>query len=318
MPGRLTIRGRHGANRRHAVADASLARATTFGLGMMVLAGAMTATAPAPAGAQTFTGTLTTIRSRGEIVIGHRESEAPFSYISEALEPSGYAIELCGHIATAVRDELGLPDLPVRYLPVTPQTALPLLVNGTIDLECGTTTNTYARQQQVDFTHTIFITGTRLLVRAASRVKEIEDVGGGSLTAVRGSTSEQEAAVVLRAGSTEALVTPVEDAAAGLESLRDRRVWAFAADDVVLFELINRSRNPDAWKVTGRYLSYEPYAIMLRRNDSAFRRVANRALSDLFRTGRIEEIYRRHFEPHRIPLPPIARAAFALQAIPEG
>lgn len=274
-------------------------------------------TASGPSGDPTGAGTLTLIRARGDIIIGHRKAAAPFSYLSEGRDPSGYVVELCGHIAGAVRTALAMPSLGVRYLPVTADTALPMLLDGGIDLECGTTANTYTRQHQADFTHTVFITGTRLLVRARSRVQEIEDVAGGTVAALADSTSARTAAMVLRGGGIDAPIRPVATLADGVRALNDPAVWVLAADDVLLYDLINRKRRPDAWRVTGRLLSYEPYAIMLRRDESAFRRLANRALSALFRDGRIEAIFQRHFKPHGIPLSPLTRAAFALQAFPE-
>lgn len=264
------------------------------------------------------TGTLKKIKETGAIVIGHRESSLPFSFLDADKRPSGYAVDLCLSIVDEVKTTLQMPALSVNYVAVSPQTRIPMVVNGSIDLECGSTTNTLARQQQVDFSAVYFTTGTRLLTWKASRVREIENMGDSSIAVVGGSTNEKAIKNILDSGQMKgAKLILVKDYAEGISFLEAKTADAFATDDIVLFGLLAKSAKREELEVVGRLLTYDPYGIMLRRNDADFRLLVNKALARVFRSGEITKIYAKWFDPISVPMSPLLRAAFELQALPE-
>lgn len=281
----------------------------------LVLAMAVTSTPGVEA--QELTGTLKKIKDKGEIVIGHRETSAPFSYFDEKQQAAGFSVELCQRIADEVRKVVKAPDLKVRYLPVTGQTRIPLLTNGTIDIECGGTTHTLSRQQQVDFGPTIFVTGTRLLVRKNSGIKEIENIAGKKVALVQGTTNpEQMKQLIAELKIPNVSFALANDHAEAMLLLETNRADVYFTDEVLLYTMREKSRRKDDFVVTGRNLSFDPYAFMIRRDDSDFRLVVVRALAELFRTGEIDKFYGKWFKPLGIPLGEETKAAFRIQAYP--
>lgn len=280
---------------------------------------ALVATALATASqAQTLTGTLKKVKETGAITIGHRESSSPFSFLDSEKKPVGYAIDLCLKVVEEVRATLKSPDIAVKYTMVNAQTRIPLVVDGSVDLECGSTTNTLARQQQVDFSASYFTTGTRLLTWKAGKIREIEDLGGKPIAVVGGSTNEKAVKALVEAGKPkDAKLVVVKDYAEGLVALEGRTADAFATDDIVLFGLLVKSAKRNELEVVGRFLTYDPYGIMLRRDDPDFRLAVNRALARAFRSGEAEKLYAKWFGPISVPLSPLLKAGFELQAIPE-
>lgn len=269
------------------------------------------------AGAQELYGTLKKIKDSGTIAIGHRERSVPLSFRNDDGEVEGYTVELCMLIVDRVAAELGVDELTVEMVPVNPENRIPMLLDGTIDIECGSTTNNLTRQEQVDFSYITFITGTRLLVKADSGVQEIEDLSGKRVGAAAGSTNVtaiEEAALEL---GLDVEVVPFADHAEGFQALADAEIDAYSTDHILLYGLISKAEEPGAYAVVGRFLSYDPYGIMMRRDDSAFRLVVNRTLSDLYRSGEIFTIYQRWFDPMGIPTNVLLEAAFAIQALPE-
>jgi len=269
----------------------------------------------AQAVAQDLYGTLKKINDSGHIVIGYRETSVPFSYLDEDQRPVGYSIDLCLRIVDKVEETLG-KQIEVKYVPVNPKTRIPLLANGTIDIECGSTTNNLTRQQQVDYAHTTFITGTKLLVKASSGIREIEDLEGKRIALAQGTTNERAIKQVAEELGINIEALHVRDHGEGFLALQTDRVDAYSTDHILLHGLIATAKNPDDYIVTGRFLSFDPYAIMLRRDDSAFRLVANTVLSDLFRSGEINEIYAKWFDPMGVPQTDLLKAAFQIQALP--
>lgn len=263
--------------------------------------------------------TLARIRETNTIRIGHRLSSLPFSYLEEgSQQPIGYSIDLCRKIADAVQRALQLPNLEIEYILVDTQTRIPLLINGTIDLECGSTTNNLTRQEEVDFTHITFITGARLLVKSNSNINSLADLSGKSIGVSPNTTTEKIITEVIRQEQINATIyNQIRDHDEGFAALEGDLIDAFTTDDILLFSLVNQSRNPTDFQVVGDFLSYDPYGIMLRRNDADFRLVANRTLSELFRSGEIEEIYARWFLPLGVPMNPALKDAFRLQALPQ-
>lgn len=264
------------------------------------------------------TGTLKKIKESGVITIGHRDASMPFSFLDANKQPVGYAIDLCLKIFEEVKAVLQKPDVAVKYALVNAQTRIPLVVDGTVDLECGSTTNTLTRQQQVDFSAIYFTTGTRLLTWKASNTREIEDLSGRTIAVVAGSTNEKAVKALIDGGQVrDAKLSVVKDYAEGMARLESKSVDAFATDDIVLFGLVAKSARKNDLEVVGRLLTYDPYGVMLRRNDSEFRLVVNRALARLFRSGEIGKLHAKWFDPISVPMNPLLKAGFELQAIPE-
>lgn len=277
---------------------------------------AVLALAMLPAQAQELTGTLKKIADGGEIVLGHRESSVPFAYLDEKQQPIGYSIDLCLKVVEGVKAAVG-KDIKVRYVPVNPQTRIPLMANGTIHLECGSTTNNLTRQQQVAYLPTTFITGTKLLVRKAAGVKSIDDMAGKTIALAQGTTNERAVKAYIDEKKMDVKILPVKDHAEGMLALETDRVDAYSTDHILLFGLISKSKTPDDFEVVGDFLSFDPYAIMVPRNDADFQLAATKALSEVFRSGEIEKIYSKWFDPMGVPLSPELSIAFAVQALPE-
>ncbi|MCM2328549.1 MAG: amino acid ABC transporter substrate-binding protein [Lysobacter sp.] len=269
------------------------------------------------AAAQELTGTLKKVKETGTLTLGIRETSVPFSYLDEKQNAIGYSIDLCEKVVEAVKAELKMPDLKVRRIPVVSQTRIPLVANGTVDLECGSTTNTLTRQKQADFSHVTFIGGTRLLVKAKSGIKEVEDLRGKSISVSQGTTNERVIKNLSDKLNLGIKILNVKDHGEGFLVLESGRVDANVSDDIQLMGLRSKARNPGDYVVTGRLLSYEPFGLMLRRNDADFKLVVNRTLSGLMRTGEIEKIYAKWFDPLGAPITPTLRTAFEIQALPE-
>ncbi|AEI92770.1 amino acid ABC transporter substrate-binding protein [Roseobacter litoralis] len=261
-------------------------------------------------------GTLDKIAASGEIVIGHRESSVPFSYLDENQNPVGYSIDLCMKIVDAVAAELD-QELTIKYVPVNPKTRIALMANGTIDLECGSTTNNLTRQQQVEYLPVTFVTGTKILTRKDSGINSVADLDGMAVALAQGTTNERAVMAAVEAAGLDVKILPVRDHAEGMLSLETDRVDAYATDHILLHGLISKSKNPDDFAVVGDFLSFDPYALMVRRDDSAFELVGKKALAEVFRTGEIVEIYSKWFDPLGVPADPLLQAAFILGALPE-
>ncbi|MBK6981249.1 MAG: amino acid ABC transporter substrate-binding protein [Betaproteobacteria bacterium] len=267
--------------------------------------------------AQELTGTLKKVKESGTLTLGIRETSIPFSYLDEKQNAIGYSIDLCAKIVEAVKAELKMPNLTVRQIPVVSQTRVPLVANGTVDLECGSTTNTLTRQKQVEFSHVTFIGGTRLLVKVKSGVKEVEDLKGRPISVSQGTTNERVIKGLSDKLDLGIKVLNVKDHGEGFLVLESGRVDANVSDDIQLMGLRSRARNPKDYAVVGRHLSYEPFGLMFRRNDADFKLVVNRTLSGLMRSGEIEAIYAKWFDPLGAPLSDTMRTAFSIQALPE-
>jgi glutamate/aspartate transport system substrate-binding protein len=271
----------------------------------------------ASAHAEDLYGTLKKIKDSGTIVIGHNEDSPPFAYFDADGKPQGYSIDLCNRIAEGVKNELKMDNLTIKYQAVNGQTRTPLLVNGTVDMVCATTTNNFTRQREVDFLNTMFVTGNRLLVKKGSGIHEIEDLKGKVVSANQGTTNEKvlnDLNDKLHLGIT---ILPTRDQPQAWAALESGRTDAHMTDEVVEYGLIAKAKNPADYEVTGRLLSFDPYAIVVRRDDSAFRRVANQVLANLFRSGEIETIYKKWMDPIGMPLSSNLKVLFAMESIPD-
>lgn len=265
-------------------------------------------------------GTLKKIKDSGTINLGHREASVPFAYMDASGKPIGYSMDLCMLVIDRVKEELGMPDLEIKLVPVTSQTRIPLLANGTVDIECGSTTNNLTRQKQIDYLPITFITGTKLAVRKGSGIQEIEDLDNKTIALSLGTTNEKAVKATAKEKGLNTKYHMVKDHPQGWLALETGRADAYASDDVLLFGLISKSKNPDQYEVVGRFLSYDPYGIMVRRDDSAMRHLGTMVLSDLMRSGQILKIYDKWFNPGptniKMPISDTLKTAFEIQALP--
>ena len=281
-----------------------------------LMAAAIAVAATTGAAAQDLTGRLAKIAEAGEIVLGHRESSVPFAYLDENQKPIGYSMDLCMKVVEAVEEAVG-KDLNVRYVPVNPKTRIALMANGTIDLECGSTTNNLTRQEQVEYLPVTFITGTKILTRVGNGIEDVSGLEGKTIALAQGTTNERAIKAAVEAMGLNVDILPVRDHAEGMLALETDRVDAYSTDHILLFGLIAKSKTPEAFHVVGDFLSYDPYALMVPRNESDFELVGKRAMANVFRSGEINEIYEKWFGPLGVEQTDLLKAAFRLQALPE-
>lgn len=246
-------------------------------------------------------GTLKKVKDSGTITLGVRDSSIPFSYLDDKQSYQGYSIDLCMKIVSAVQKHLGLSSLNVKMSPVTSATRIPLMANGTVDLECGSTTNNLERQKQVAFAPTTFVTATRLLSKKASNVNSLSDMQGKALVSTSG-TSNLKLLTALNSEKNLGMnIMAAKDHAESFLMVETGRSVAFAMDDILLASLAASSKSPADYTVTKEALSVEPYGIMLRRDDPAFKKVVDDAISSVFKSGEINRIYAKWFQS---PIPP--------------
>ena len=276
----------------------------------------MTALVATTVHAQTRTGTLKKVADSGTLTVGFRENALPFSYTGSDGKPAGYSIDLCQEIAVAVQQELKLANLAVRWVPVTPENRVDAVANGTVDIECGSTTASLSRQEKVDFTLMTFVDGASLLIAEGSGLRTVDDLAGKRVGVVPGTTTEKAVADFLRGQSIAATVVPVKDHDEGLAALQTSKIEAYASDRTILIGLVLQARGTSRYALVSDDLSYEPYGFMVRRDDSAFRLVANRALARIYRSGAIGAIYAKWFGAMGKPTPALV-LMYALQGLPE-
>lgn len=246
-------------------------------------------------------GTLKKIKDSGSITIGHRESSVPFSYYDDQQHVVGYAQALCLKIADAVKAELALPKLDIKLNPVTSATRIPLMANGTIDLECGSTTNNLERQKQVAFTLTHFVTANRFLSKKAANIKSLDDLKGKTVVSTSGTSNIKQLTELNASRKLNLNIIPAKDHAEAFLTLETDRAVAFVMDDVLLASLAAGSKDPSAYLMSDEPLSTEPYGIMLRRDDPDFKRVVDAAMLALFKSGAVKALYETWFLK---PIPP--------------
>jgi glutamate/aspartate transport system substrate-binding protein len=260
---------------------------------------------------------LKRILERGAIDIGHREASVPFSYIDDKQQIEGYSVDLCMKVVDAVKQRLNKPDLKVTFTPINVTNRIPLVANGTVDLECGTTSNFLTRQEQVEFSPIYYVTGTQLLVNTASATREIEDLKGKRVAALQGSSNE---AAVRRLNDEKALgiqLIYVKDLPEGVLLVENDRVDGFVADGVqIKVYAATKARPAGSLAVVGRLLTYDPYSAMIQRGDQDFALLVRAAYADAFRSGEAEKIYAKWFDPLGLKIDGELLAAFRIQALP--
>jgi glutamate/aspartate transport system substrate-binding protein len=257
--------------------------------------------AEAPAAAQDLDGTLKKVKETGIFTVGYRESSLPLSYLDDKLKPVGFSIELCKHVVDAVKAKLGMPDLNVKYNPVTSATRIPLVANGTVDIECGSTANMTSRQQQVGFSYTFFVPQFKWIVRADSNIKSAEDLRGKTVAVTAGTNT---ALFVNKMNNEENLgmtITQGKDHAESFLLVETGRASAWMEDDVLLAGFRANAKSPADFKLLDKSYPSDPYALMIRKDDPQFKALVDEALAQLMRAGEFEQLYTQWFQR---PIPP--------------
>lgn len=246
-------------------------------------------------------GTLEKVKESGAITMGIRESSLPLSYLDDKQQPVGYHVEICQKIVDAVKANLALKTLKVNYQPVTSQNRIPLVTNGTVDIECGSTTNNAARQQQVAFAPTTFVTNVRMAVKKSSGITGLAQLNGKPVATTTGTTSVQLMRAHEKGQSVDFKEVYGKDHADSFLMLESDRAVAFVMDDNLLAGLIASSKNPNDYAIVGEVLNIEPIAIMMRKDDPQFQGLVNATVKDMAKTGELDKLYKKWFLS---PIPP--------------
>ncbi|MDP9130348.1 MAG: transporter substrate-binding domain-containing protein [Candidatus Binatota bacterium] len=247
------------------------------------------------ANAQELTGTLKKIKDTGSITIGHRESSIPFSFLDDKQQPVGYSMDLCSKVVDAVKTELKMPNLKVAYQPVTSANRIPLLQNGTIDLECGSTTNSVERQKQVAFGPTYFVVNISAAVKKSSGIKTFADLNGKTVASTSGTTSIPLLRGYEKAKGIDFKELQAKDHAESMQLVATDRAQAFIMDDILLAGQIANQQSPGDYMILTESLRTEPYSMMLRREDPQFKALVDRAVGNVYKSGEIDKIYSKWF-----------------------
>jgi len=251
--------------------------------------------------AQELTGVLKRVKDSGEITLGVRDSSVPFSYLDQNQQPVGYSVDLCLRVVDAVKAELKLPTLKVIYNPVTSANRIPLIANGTVEIECGSTVNNVERQQQVAFSDTTFIVSTKFVAKRANNLKTLADLKGKTVVCTAGTNTLARVNGLNQKNSLGMTILTAKDHAESFLYVETDRAAAFFEDDILLNGLVANARNPADYALSTEGYSIDPYALMLPRGDPAFKRVVDRMLVDLYKSGGVYPIYDKWFSK---PIPP--------------
>jgi glutamate/aspartate transport system substrate-binding protein len=270
----------------------TILRATTVAVTLLAVGAAV---------AQDASPTLKRIHDNGEVVLGVRDASIPFSYLDDKQQPVGYSVDLCLRVVDAVKAELKRPDLRVRYNPVTSANRIPLIANGTIDIECGSTVNNAERQKQVAFSLTTFIVSTKFVARKASNLKTLADLKGKTVVCTAGTNTFGRVNELNAKRDLGMTIVTGKDHAESMLMMESGRAVAFFEDDILLTGLMANSRNPADFALGTEAYSIDPYALMLPRGDAGFKRVVDATLAATFKSGAIMPIYARWFAQ---PIPP--------------
>jgi glutamate/aspartate transport system substrate-binding protein len=255
----------------------------------------------APALAFAQTSTLDKIKQSGTMTLAYREASIPFSYLDDKAQPTGFAYEICEKIADKVKVATGRSDLKKQYQAVTSANRIPLLQNGTIDIECGSTTNNSERGKQVQFAINYFYTGTRFMVKAGTNVSKLSDLAGKQVVSTTGTTNYQ---LIRRLNEEQKLgidLLGAKDHPESMLMVDTGRAVAYAMDDILLYSLKASAQNPASFAVVGEALQVEPYAIMMRKDDPAFKKLVDDMLAGMMKSGEFEALYKKWFQS---PIPP--------------
>jgi glutamate/aspartate transport system substrate-binding protein len=286
---------------------------------VVMLAAALATLSVQPAMAQELTGTLKKISETKTLVLGFRESSVPFSYLDNNQKPVGYSMDLCAKVVDAIKTTLKMPALKVDMQPVTSANRIPLLQNGTIDMECGSTTNSVKRQEQVAFGNTTFVTNVKIVVKKNSGIKSLADLNEQPIATTSGTTSVQLIKQNEKGANINFKEIYGKDHAESFLLVANDRAKAFIMDDILIAGLVANSTNPSDYIFLPEVLRNEPYGIMLRKDDPTFKAVVDKTLVGLMKSGEINKIYAKWFESNippkninlKFPMSPELKAAIA-------
>jgi glutamate/aspartate transport system substrate-binding protein len=272
-------------------------KAVLMGLTACLMSGPMATAARGQdaVGVERLSGTLKKIKDAGAVTIGFRDASVPFSYLNAARQPIGYSIDLCLAIVDAINAELGLDNIAIKYLPVNPQTRIPLVADGTVDLECGQTTNNAERQKSVAFSPIIFVSGTKLLVKRSTKLRSYRELTNHTVAVTEGTTNEAAIKSLNAKEGLKIALLPVRENDQAFQAVDTGKADAWAGDDVVLYAMAAEARSPRDLSVLGEYLSYDPYGIMYRKNDPALDALVKRTFETLAETRELARIYEQWF-----------------------
>lgn len=251
--------------------------------------------------ADDLTGILKQIRDSGEMTVGYREASIPFSYLDEHQKPIGYSVDLCMRVVDAVKADLKLPNLKVNMNPVTSANRIPLVANGTVQIECGSTVNNVERQAQVAFSDTTFIVSTRFVTKRASNIGKLEDLRGKTVVCTAGTNTIARVNEINQKRNLDMTILSGADHNASLLMVDSGRAVAFFEDDILLTGLAANSRDPKSWVVSSEAFSIDPYALMIPKGDAAYKHLVDRTVADYFKSGAIMATYEKWFQK---PIPP--------------
>ncbi len=271
-------------------------------IGVMIAA-ALFLGVTATAETQDLGGTLKKVRETGVITIGHRDSSIPLSYLDDKLQPVGFSIELCKHVVEAVKAKLALPNLTVKYNPVTSATRLPLVANGTVDIECGSTANMTSRQTQVGFSYTFFVPQFKWITRTTNDVKSADDLRGKTVAVTAGTNTALFVNKLNNEGKLGMTIMQGKDHAESFLLVETGRAGAWMEDDILIAGFRANAKNPADFKLLDNSYPSDPYALMIRKDDQQFKSLVDETLAGLMRSGEFEKLYTQWFER---PIPPRA------------
>ena len=288
-----------------------------------LLAATFTLLAAATTSAQELTGTLKHIKDTGKITLGYRESSIPFSYLDKRGAPIGYAIDLCNEVVNEISSELGM-EITVDYKPVTSESRIPALLNGEIDLECGSTTSNFERKKQVAFSPVYFVAGTKLLVARSSPVTSYRDLAGKTVVVTAGTTNEAAIRAISEKQKLGINIVSGRDHADSFKILASGAADAFAGDDVLLYGLVATSKASNDFHVVGEYLSYDPYGLMFRKGEPEFAAIVEHTFTKLAESRDLVLSYNKWFlkrlptgERLDMPMSPQLTEFFRVLGVPD-
>jgi glutamate/aspartate transport system substrate-binding protein len=250
----------------------------------------------APGRTQGLEGTLKKVKETGTFTIGHRDSSIPLSYLDDKLQPIGFSIELCKHVVEAVKAKLAMPNLSVKYNPVTSATRLPLVANGTVDVECGSTANMTSRQAQVGFSYTFFVPQFKWITRTNNDIKTADDLRGKTVAVTAGTNTALFVNKMNNEGKLGMTIMQGKDHAESFLLVETGRASAWMEDDILIAGFRANAKNPADFKLLDKSYPSDPYALMIRKDDPQFKALVDETLANLMRSGEFEKLYTQWFE----------------------
>ena len=273
--------------------------------------------ASSAAGAQEVDGIVKKLKETQTITMGVREALFPFSYLDDNKNPTGYAVEFCKRIIDDIKTELNLPEIKIKYVPMTIQNRQALVANGTVDLECEGTVNTFGRNRQVDFSAVSHVSASQLLVLKSAGIKNYDDLNGKIVAVATGGTSEPDLKKLMAERKLNLRVLNVDDHAAALIAVETRRADAYFSDNGAFYGLIKQSKKPDALEIVGDEYGYAPQGFMVPKLNPTILWIVNHTMGKMFKSGEAEALYLKWFGPLGAHVGPKLKAAWATQSYAE-